>query len=178
MCNRNIPDRRLPHNEAWMLSCGRRKLPLLSNIKKQPLRGKTIDSSPRRREGGRLVFSQAWPLFLTCHIMVIRNASPLHTKGQGDKSKSAYVTRPIHHGNEGQSVRCNQISPPKIWDELSLLAKCICGNGGSAALYKHTLLIKVFSGGVSLLFIKKKKELGEFCFSTFIFYTFGCEERD
>lgn len=41
--------------------------------------------------------------------------------------------------------------------------------------HTHTLLIKVFSGGMSLLFIKK--ELGEFCFSTFYFYTLGVRKE-
>ena len=97
--------------KAWILNWWQRELPVLSNIQ-EPVRGKTIDPSQTRREGGRLVFSPAWPLFLTCHIMVIQNVSPLHTKGQEDKSKSAYMTCPIHHRKEGQSVRRNHIPPP------------------------------------------------------------------
>lgn len=59
-------------------------------------------------------------LFSRCHIIVLLKVSPLHTKGREDKSKSAYVTPPIHHGAEGHRVSCDHISP-QIQDELSLL---------------------------------------------------------
>lgn len=61
---------------------------------------------------------------------------------------------------------------PQIKDELSLLAKYICGNGGSSALYKHTALIKVLSEGMSSL----SKGVGRILF--YYFLHSGCEERD
>lgn len=52
VCNRNIPDRRPPRDEARMLSCGRRKLPVLSNIKAATARqnNRLITEEERRRE--------------------------------------------------------------------------------------------------------------------------------
>lgn len=104
--------------------------------------------------------------------MVIQNVSPLHTKGQEDKSKSAYVTRPIHHSKEGQSVSCNQIFSPKYKMNCPFFTKCMCENGECGALYEYTVLIKVFSETVSPAFLK---ECGKFCFITF--HTLGVRKE-
>lgn len=61
VCNRNIPDYRLPHIQAWILSWRQHKLPVLSNIKAATAKQNNRLITEEERRGG--LFSHRPDLF-------------------------------------------------------------------------------------------------------------------